>query len=134
MSLIQVTALGVEHGLLKKVANSVQGDGFKYMTPEQKEKAEKKKKNDSKVTKARYINKIGKNETLQMPYCLGAGEPIQMWKFLHEHVYEVPQGLIDQVNSKKVINRQGKCDEDGENPLAKDEYEESEHRFFPASF
>lgn len=134
MTLIQVTATGREHGLLKQIANSVQGDGFSHMTPEAKEKAIKKKKEDAKMVKARYLNKNGRTECLTKPYCLGAGEPIQMWTFLHEQVYTLPHGLIEEVNSKKTIARQGRCDENGENPLDKDTYEEPEHRFVPASF
>ena len=133
-TLIRVAPNGREHGLTRQVANSVQGDGFSHMPPENKEKAIKKKKEDGKIIKARYLNKNGRNEFLARPYNLGAGEPIQFWTFLHEEVYDVPQGLVNEVNNKKCLARQGKCDENGENPLAKDSYEEQEHRFVPASF
>jgi hypothetical protein len=134
MTLIQVTSSGEEHGLIKKLPNSVQGDGFKYMTPENKAQAEKKKKDDSKKIKARYLNNQGKNERLTLPYNLGAGEPIEIWHLIPGQCYTVCKGLIDQVNSKRSINRQGKCDENGENPLKKDEYDEPLHSFVPAEF
>jgi len=134
MSIIQVTATGREHGLIKKIPNSVQGDGFKHMTPEAKEQALKKKKDDGKLIKARYLNKKGLTEYLKKYYCLGGGEPIQEWVFLHEQVYDVPQGLVQEVNAKKTMVRQGKCDENGENPAHKDSFEEFEHRFVPADF
>lgn len=132
--LIQVTAWGEEHGLLKKYANSVQGDGFGHMKPDAKAKAEKKKKHDAELIKARYHNKNGGREGLPMVFNLGAGEPLEMWKFINGNVYDVPRGLVEQVNSKKEIKREGRCDENGENPSPKDEYVEPEHQFFPASF
>lgn len=134
MTLIQVTATGEQHGLLKKLANSVQGDGFKHMTPEAKEEAIKKKKEAGKKVKARYLNSRGKHERLTRPYCLGAGEPIEMWHFIPEHVYEVPQGLVEDVNSKRIIIREGRCDENGDNPSRKDQYDTPLHQFVPASF
>lgn len=134
MTLIQVTASGIEHGCIKQVANSVTGDGFTYMTPENKEKAIKKKKEEGKIIKARYLNKKGRGEWLTRPFCLGAGEPIQTWTFLHEHVYDVPKGLVDEVNSKMKLIPAGKCDENGDNPTSKDTYEEPDHRFVPVGF
>jgi hypothetical protein len=129
-----VTATGEEHGLIKKMANSVSGDGFSHMTPERKAEAQKKKKEDSRTVKARYLNTRGKHERLTMPYSLGAGEPIQMWHFIPGHVYDVPNGLIQQVNSKRPIIREGKCDENGDNPSKKDAYDEPLHQFVPAAF
>ncbi len=129
-----VTASGEEHGLIKKYANSVKGDGFTHMTPERKAEAQKKKKEDAKTVKARYLNTRGKEERLTMPYNLGAGEPIQMWHFIPGHIYEVPTGLVQQVNSKRPIIRQGRCDENGDNPSAKDAYDEPLHQFVPAAF
>lgn len=133
-NLTLVTAWGEEHGLIKKYANSVQGDGLKHMTPEAKNEAQKKKKDDATKVKARYLNTRGQHERLEMPYCLGAGENIQMWKFIPGQVYEVPQGLVTYVNSKRPIIREGRCDENGDNPLRKDQLDEPLHQFVPASF
>lgn|SRR5574338_750728 len=124
-----VTATGEQHGLVKKYANSVQNDGFQHMTPERKAEAQKKKKEDAKLIKARYLNTRGKHERLTMPYCLGGGEPIQMWHFIPGYVYDVPQGLVNEVNSKRPIIREGRCDENGENPLKKDTFDEPLHQF-----
>lgn len=129
-----VTASGEEHGLIKKLANSVQGDGFSHMTPEAKAEAQKRKKEDAKIVKARYINTRGKNERLSLPYTLGAGEPIQMWHFIPGHTYDVPMGLINMVNAKRPIIREGRCDEDGNNPTTKDQLDEPIHQFVAASF
>jgi hypothetical protein len=124
-----VTATGEEHGLIKKYANSVQNDGFQHMSPEYKAEAQKKKKDEARIVKARYINSRGKHERLTMPFCLGGGEPIQMWHFIPGFTYDVPAGLVKTVNAKRPIIREGKCDENGENPSTKDEYDEPLHQF-----
>jgi hypothetical protein len=134
MTLIQVTARGEQHGLLKKLANSVQGDGFKHMTPENKAKAERQKKEDMKIVKARYLNSRGQHERLSRPWTAGAGEPIEMWHFIPGNTYDIPKGLVDDVNSKRTIARAGKCDANGENPLDRDTVEEPLHQFVPVAF
>lgn len=132
--LLQVTAWGEEHGLINRYANSVQGDGFTHMTPENKAKAEKKKKHDAEIVKAKYLNRDGSKERLTKPYNLGAGEPIEIWHFIPGHVYHVPRGLIDEVNSKRPIIRQGRCDENGENPTDKDQFDDPLHQFVSTQF
>lgn len=135
MSLEQVTETGEKHGLINTVANSVHDNGFKYFSPENKIKAEKQKKEDSKIVKARYINKIGKNERLTRPYCNWAGDPIQTWHFIPDHVYEVPMGLINDVNAvhKAPPKRSGLLDAKGQ-PTLKDEKGDRIHEFVPVAF
>ncbi len=128
-----VTASGEEHGMIKQLANSVQGDGFQHMTPEAKAEAQRKKKEDSRLVKARYLNSRGKGERLSKPYCRNAGEPIQFWKFIPGQVYEIPKGLIDEVNAVKNMVRADLLDEDGK-PRAKDEEEAPLHQFVPVGF
>lgn len=132
--LIQVTATGEQHGLINTIANSVQNNDFKYMEPGNKAKAEKLKKEDGRLVKAQYINSRGKHERLTKPYCRWAGEHIQIWHFIPGQTYEVPIGLINEVNSVKNIIREGRCDENGDNPSKKDEVEEQLHRFIPVGF
>ncbi len=134
MTITLVTAWGEEHGCIKKVANSVKGDGFDHMTPEAKAEAQKKKKEASKIVKARYLNSRGANERLTKPFCLGAGENIQTWHFVPGQIYDVPLGLIEEVNSKRPIIREGRCDENGDNPQKKDTYDQPLHQFVPISF
>lgn len=129
-----VTAQGEHHGLIKTLANSVQNDGFKHMSPENKAKAEKEKKEDAKMVKVRYLNTRGRHERLSKPYCRWAGDPIQFWHFIPGKEYIVPYGLVREVNSVKIVIREGKCDEDGENPLKKDEIDEPLHRFVGTEF
>lgn len=132
--LIQVTASGEQHGLINVLANSVQHNDFKFMDPTTKAKAEKLKKEESKVVKAQYLNSRGKHERLTKPYCRWAGEPIQIWHFIPGKTYEVPLGLINEVNNQKIVIREGKCDENGDNPSTKDELDEPLHRFIPVGF
>lgn len=134
-----VTAGGEQHGLINQVGNSVKDDGFKHMEPEWRAKAEKLKKEDSKVVKARYINKRGTHERLSKPYCRWAGEPIQMWHFIPNHTYDVPMGLVNEINSKKVIKRSGLLSVDGKDvnggtPTSLDTFDECIHEFVPVSF
>jgi len=133
-TLIQVTASGEEHGLIKRLANSVPFDDFKHMSPTTKAKAEKLKKEESKMVKAKYLNSRGRHERLTKPYCRWSGDNIQIWHFIPGHVYEVPMGLINEVNAVKTVIREGKCDENGDNPLAKDEIDEPLHQFVAANF
>lgn len=134
MTLLQVTATGEEHGLIKTLANSVPFNDFKHMDPETKAKAEKLKKEESKLVKARYINSRGKHERLTKPYCRWAGDPLQIWNFIPGKEYTVPLGLVNEVNAQKIIIREGKCDENGDNPAKKDEVDEPLHQFVAVNF
>lgn len=128
-----VTAGGEEHGMIKQIANSVTGDGFQHMTPEAKTEALRKKKEDYRPIKARYLNSRGKGERLYKPFCRNAGEPIQFWKFIPGQVYDVPKGLVDEVNSVKNMVRADLLDEKGI-PNPNDEEEAPLHQFVPADF
>jgi hypothetical protein len=134
MTLLQVTSWGEQHGLINTLANSVPFDDFKHMKPETKVQAEKLKKEESKLVKARYLNSRGKHERLTKPYCRWSGQPVQIWHFIPGKEYQIPQGLIDEVNNQKVIIRKGRCDENGDNPSEKDEIDEPLHQFVPVSF
>lgn len=132
--LIQVTASGEQHGMINVLANSVADNGFKYMKPETKAKAEKLRKEESRIVKAQYLNSRGKHERLTKPYCRWPGDPIQIWHFIPGKVYDVPVGLVNEVNSQKIIIREGRCDENGDNPSTKDEIDEPLHRFVGVGF
>lgn len=137
-----LTTAGEQHGLLNTLANSVPFDDFKHMKPETKSKCEKLKKEESRKVRARYINHRGQHERLSMPYCRWSGEPIQMWHFIPNHVYEVPMGLINQVNdsAKRIPQRADLISRDGQNvtsdgsPTRKDLPGEIIHEFVPVNF
>lgn len=127
------TKQGEEHGLINEYPNSVKDDNFKSMSPAQKEKLEKEKKDDNKLVEARYINKRSANERLTKYYCRWAGDKIQQWKFIPEQVYKVPYGLVKEINSIQPIVRSEVLDANGL-PTLKDGTGEREHEFVPVSF
>lgn len=139
MSVIMVTTSGEQHGLINTLTNSVVFDDFKNMTPANKTKIEKEKKEDSKLVKVEYLNSRGKHERLTKPYCKYSGDPIQIWHFIPGKIYEIPRGLVNEVNdvNKRLKRRSGLISLDGspinkdESPLAQDEDGEWLHKFTP---
>jgi hypothetical protein len=117
-----VTASGEEHGLINVLTNSVPADDFKNFKPEHKKEMESRKKENSRFVKAEYLNSRGRHERLTKPFCLGSGEPIQIWHFIPGRTYDVPLGLVKEVNDKNRImpKRSGLVSLDG-NPINKDE-------------
>jgi hypothetical protein len=140
--LVLATATGEQHGLINTLTNSVPFDDFKNFKPEHKKEIEKQKKEDAKIVKAEYMNSRGKHERLTKPYCKYSGDPIQIWHFIPGKVYEVPLGLINEVNDtmKHIPKRAGLISVDGEairkdeKPLDKDQEGEWLHKFIPAGF
>lgn len=136
------TASGEAHGLINVLTNSVVFDDFKNMKPEHKKELERQKKEDSRLVKAEYMNSKGRHERLTKPYCKYAGDPIQIWHFIPGKVYEVPLGLVNEVNDKNRImkKRQGLVSIDGvptkhdESPLESDQEGDWLHKFTPVSF
>lgn len=136
------TAGGELHGLINTLTNCVPFDDFKNFKPEHKKEMERQKKEDAKVVKAEYMNSRGRHERLTKPYCAGSGEPIQIWHFIPGITYEIPMGLIKEVNDpkKKLPKRSGLVSVDGEainkdeRPLDKDQEGDWLHKFVSASF
>lgn len=136
------TASGEAHGLLDVLSNSVASDDNKSLKGEAKKTIESEKKEDSRIVRAEYMNRRGTHERLEMPYCKYAGDPIQMWKFIPGYVYEVPLGLVKQVNDKHKImkKREGLLSVDSSpvkkdgSPLEKDLDGEYLHKFVPVGF
>lgn len=137
-----VTASGEMHGLINILTNSVPFDEFKNMKPEHKKELQAQKKEDEKIVKAEYLNSRGKHERLTKPYCKYAGDRIEIWHFIPGRTYDVPLGLVKEVNdsTKKLPRRSGLVSIDGEalrkdeSPLDKDEEGEFLHRFVAAGF
>lgn len=129
----QRTPKGMEHGLVKVVSNSVPDNEFKRFKEKDRPAMQKLKADQCKMKKAVYINTKGKKDPFERPYCNWDGDPILSYKFLPEHEYEVPQGLIDEVNALKTHKRSGLLGPN-EMPLLNDEVEPSEHRFIPVGF
>jgi hypothetical protein len=141
-ALLMSTASGELHGLINTLTNSVPDDGFKHFKPEHKKELEALRKEDAKIVKAEYMNSRGRHERLTKPYCKYAGDPIQVWHFIPGKVYEVPLGLVKEVNDEKkyIPKRSGLVSVDGnalkkdESPLDKDEQGDYLHKFVPVGF
>ena len=135
--LLMATASGEQHGLINTLTNSVPFDDFKAYKPEHKKELEKQKKEDSRLVKAEYMNSRGRHERLTKPYCKYAGDAIQIWHFIPGKTYEVPLGLVNEVNDKNKImkRREGLVSVDGnpvaanEAPLAQDQDGDWLHKF-----
>jgi hypothetical protein len=136
------TASGEMHGLINTLTNSVPFDDFKNMKPEHKKDLEKQKKDDSRIVKAEYMNSRGRHERLTKPYCKYSGDPIQIWHFIPGKTYELPLGLVNEVNDKNKImkRREGLVTIDGapvqnnEAPLSRDEEGDWLHKFVANGF
>lgn len=141
-NIVMTTASGEMHGLINTLTNSVPFDEFKNFKPEHKKEMERRKKEDGRMVKAEYLNSRGRHERLTMPYCLGSGEPINIYHFIPGKVYEVPLGLVNTVNDKNkhMKKRSGLVSVDGnpvtkdESPLAQDEEGEWLHKFSAVGF
>jgi hypothetical protein len=134
-NVVMATATGEEHGLINTLANSCQDNGFKHMTPENKATAEKMKKNDAKIVKARYINHRGNHERLTKPYVRYAGDPIRIYHLIPGQVYDLPLGFVNEINEPlgRPMVRSGLVGKDGV-PLAKDTPADRLHELVPVSF
>lgn len=140
MTVAMYTNSGEAHGLINKLGNSVACDGFKHMDPKTKAECEKQKKEDNRMVKARYINSRGQHERLTKPYCRWAGDPILMYNLIPGYVYDLPYGMVKEVNDKKNIKRSGLVSQDGqplkrdESPLDQDQVCDSLHQLVPIEF
>lgn len=140
--LLLSTASGELHGLINTLTNSVPFDDFKNFKPEHKKDLEQQKKEDAKMVKAEYMNSRGRHERLTKPYCKYSGDPIQVWHFIPGKTYEVPMGLVKEVNDsmKHIPKRSGLVSIDGEamkkdeSPLDRDEAGEWLHKMVPVGF
>lgn len=135
------TASGELHGLINTLTNSVPFDDFKTMTPANKARMEKEKKEDARIVKAEYLNSRGRHERLTKPYCKYAGEPILIYNLIPGRVYDLPIGLIKEVNdTNKILKKRSglvPTDKDLDStgaPLEKDEEGEWLHRLVPIGF
>ncbi len=140
--LLMATAAGEEHGLINTLTNSVPFDEFKSMKPEHRKAMEAERKEDNKLVKAEYLNSRGRHERLTKPYCKYAGDPIQIWHFIPGRVYDVPLGLVKEVNDKNKImkKRSGLVSIDGDHvkkdngPLEDDQEGDWLHKFSAVGF
>jgi hypothetical protein len=134
------TQSGEAHGLVNMLTNSVESTDFKHFAPENKAKLEKEKKEDARLVKVKYHHKRGPHERLDKPYCKYAGDPIQVYHLIPGYVYELPMGMVKEVQNMKKVERSGLQEVDGQAvnkggaPLDQDRIQEGEHLLYPATF
>lgn len=135
--LLRVTATGEEHGLIKEYSNSVPDDEFKRFQPKHREEMKKKKEDEARIVRARYINHRGNHERLTKPYCLWAGDRIQVWHLIPGEEYDLPYGFIQEVNNSGMPKR-SKLDADdpnhGNTNLGLVEGKDKIHELVPVNF
>jgi len=124
---------GEEHGLVNQLANSNTGDPLKAFKGDDKVKAEKAYKEDNRIVKARYLNKRGPNERLDKHYCRWSGDPMQIWHCIPNEVYEVPLGLVNEINQTELVQRSEVLDASGQ-PTKMEGQSLKIHEFVPISF
>lgn len=105
VNVVMVTESGEQHGLINTLPNSIPDTGFKNMDPETRTKAEKLKKEESKMVKARYINHRGMHERLSKPYMHYAGDQIGMYHLIPGQVYDLPLGFVKEVNEARGLEQ-----------------------------
>ena len=131
---LMVAPNGERHGLVNVVANSVQDNDFKHMTPETKKKAESLKKDEQRIVSARYINNRGTHERLEKPYMRWAGERIEMWKLIPGQTYNLPYGFIKEVNENPGLAKRSEILDVNGVPTKRDGPNEKIHELVPTSF
>ncbi len=128
-----VTPSGEKHGLMKVISNSVPDNEFKRFKEKDRSEMRKKKEDDGKMVKALYLNTKDASRRLEMSYNQWDGDPILSYRFIPDHEYEVPKGLVNIVNSKKEQKRSGILDPKTNQPALVDQAVPGEHRFVAAS-
>lgn len=131
--ILQTTETGEAHGLINVLANNVKDTDFAHLPEEYREKARKQRKHDSKRVKARYINYLGYNERLTKPYCKYAGDKIEIYHLIPGREYELPLGMIEEINACEGIPVRGERVED-KMYIAKDQRPNKIHELVPVSF
>ncbi len=126
------TTSGEEHGLMKVVSNSVVDSEGKRFKEKDREAMKKQRAEDSKMVRVTYINTKGSKFPFEIPYCMWDGDPILSYKFLADQDYDIPKGLMDLVNKKRIQKRSGLLDKSGKE-LMQDTQEPYEHRFVLAA-
>ena len=127
-----VTANGEIHGLTGELANDCKESDMEKLDEKIKNECKKLKKEDAKLVKARYVNHKTPTGKLHKAYCKWPGDNIQKWTFISGYTYEVPLGLVKEVNSSGLIQRSkddsGKSSADGIEGVFR------EHQFYADQF
>lgn len=132
----KINKFGEEHGMLGTLPNSDHESNFKNLKPKIKEQCKSQREEDAKVVKARYLHRKDQtNGQLHKCYCAWGGQEMQQWRFLSGEEYEVPKGLVNEVNDK--IHRETRLSgvlDANEKPIPSDMPGELIHEFLPCGF
>lgn len=131
---LMTTPSGEKHGLINTIANSVKDNKFEHMSADVKAKAEKLRKDEARIVKARYINYMGEHERLTKPYCRWAGDHIHTFHFIPNNEYEVPYGLVKEVNENPGLAQRSEIVDSEGVPTKKDGKAKKIHEFIPIGF
>jgi hypothetical protein len=130
---VMVTENGEEHGLVNTIANSVKDHGYVDMTPENRTKVEKMRKDESRTVKARYINHRGMHERLDKHYMRYPGDAIKKYHLIPGYTYDLPYGLVKEVNENPGLAQREGLEVNGQ-VLAKDAAPFRLHELVPVGF
>lgn len=137
-SLTRRAPSGLQHGLINTLPNSVKDSGFARFPEKDRPNLQKQKKEDARIVKARFLHAKGSPngspERLERPYCRWEGEPITMWRFFHDEVYDVPKGLVDEVNAMPAATKMSDLVDQTGQPMKMDQKGEKLYRFVPEGF
>lgn len=100
-----------KYGLIREVACTSNGEkNLKNMTVEGKKKYLDLMKADMALVKARFRNNWPQGSDLEVTYKKYPVEGIQTWRFKHGETYEVPLGLVNDINErcKITLHKTGK--------------------------
>lgn len=126
-----ITANGIEHGLLEEISNAVPNTDFKDMTEKNRKEMLERKKKDLELVEVKYQNvRNTVNGKWEGGYCDYAGEPLRVFRFLHNHVYKIPRGLARKISEMGAPKRSGLVDSSGMELTVDGEYEKS-HQMIP---
>lgn len=134
MTIVRVTARGERHGLINSVGNSCPNTGFVHMEPGIKAKAQALRKEEARIVKARYINSRGMHERLTKAYMRWEGDPIQTYNLIPGEVYDLPLGLVNEVNNSPGLARRSEVLDANGIPTLHDGSPEKLHQLVPVSF
>ncbi len=110
----QTTKLGIEHGLIETIANSVPDHGYKNLNDTNRKEMLSRRKRDLEMVKRTYQN-LKNQETGKFEgwYADHPGEVMRSYRFLHGHTYTMPRGYARKVNAMGAPLRSGLLDSNG---------------------
>ena len=129
-----IDSRGEPHGIVNSIPNSVPDKDFSQFKPKDREAMKKLKDDQCKLVDVRYINSRGAHEILETTYAMWAGENLDKYRLLHDHVYTVPQGFVDMINKNPGLKKRSELLDVNGRPTEKDGPSEKIHNLYPASF